>query len=102
MLGSAVLGVVFAILLSIQIKKYGVQDWGILKRVKTWIYIFALVLLTFLFVDNLIVPSAMKWTWNTFIHASIALFRQLTALALFQYFMKRSVRLMTPDQAQSL
>jgi len=79
-----------------------VRDLVILKRVKTWIFIFAILLVTFIFVDNLIMPSSLSWAWATLIQACIALFRQLTALTLFQFFMKRSMKLMMPSQVQSV
>ena len=80
---SLVLMVLFGFLLSVQIKKYGLRDGLILKKVKTWIFIFAILMITFIFFDDLIMPTAMKWVWTVFISGCIGIFRQLTALTLF-------------------
>ena len=72
---SLVLLVLFTILLSFQIRKYGVHSWEILKRVKTWVYIFAILELFFIFLSNLIKPTAIKWGWAVFIDIAIAMFR---------------------------
>lgn len=56
---SLTLIVLFSILLSFQIKKYGsLANLEIFKRVKTWVYICAIFNLIFVFVDNLIRPAS--------------------------------------------
>ena len=58
--------------------------------------------LTLIFMDNLILPEYIPWLGTTLITAIIALLRQSTANLLFHYFKKRTVRLITLEQARTL
>lgn len=71
-------------------------------RVKTWVYIFAIANMVFVFVDNLIRPTSMGWGWAVLIDVLIAIFRQMIALSIFHFFSKRSVKLMNQQQTSRL
>lgn len=58
--------------------------------------------LVLIFLDNLILPEYIHWLGTTLITAIIALLRQSTANLLFHYFKKRTVRLITLEQARTL
>lgn len=61
--------------MSFQIKKYGLKNREILKRVKTWVYIFAIFQLLFALVDSTFKPDSILWGWAVFIDINMAIFR---------------------------
>ena len=100
---SITLIVLFGILLSIQLKKYGLQgNCMVFKKLKTWCLINPLILLTFIFFDNLLTPFSYGWATYTILQALICTMRQLTALTLFSYFLKRAKKLMMAQQIARL
>ena len=83
-------------------RKYGFKNVELYKRTKTWIFILSILQLLFVFIQNLITPFAFFWACYTMLVAGKSITRQLNALFLFTFFMKRMSKLMTREQKQSL
>ena len=99
---AAVLIILYSMLLFLQFKKYGIKSREVFKRTMTWVLINAIVLLSLILVDNILEPSGMIWAMSALIQCLIVFFRQTTALLLFDYFRKRSAKLMGREEAMSL
>lgn len=96
----------FAFLLVLQLKKYAATHYESratpFKKVKTWCFLFAMTLLALFLLDQIFTPFSINWIVYTLLWASIATFRQLTALTLFHFFSKRARKLIVREQQAKL
>ena len=60
---SFVLLIFFAILLHLQCKKYGCCNKSVFKKVKTWVFVSAIIELSLLAINNFFYPYAPNYTW---------------------------------------
>ena len=62
-ISSSVLLVAFLILLNVQCKKYGCCNKSLFTKVKTWVFVSAIIELSLLAINNFFYPYASNYPW---------------------------------------